>query len=430
MSTLSRLSVIGLAAFLGACTIEDTERPDLTGPSGFALRITLQAIPDSILQDGASQAVINIEATGVDGRPVRGLVLRVDQVVDGQLFDFGTVSAKTVVTGDDGRARVIFTAPPRDASGFPHIVQIFVTPVSNDFGGETPRSVNIQLVPVGIILPPNAVPVARFTASDNAPEVFETVSFDASGSTDGTDANGNGIRCGTACTYEWDFGDGSTATGIFATHAYRSPGNYQVRLTVTDARGASNTVAATISVASAGPPTGAFTFSPAEPGVGQPVFFNASTVRAATGRQIVSYSWNFGDGTTGTGVTTSHSYSAPGTYRVTLTVVDDAGTRTTIGPQEVEVGTTEAGLGASLIVTPNPGTTNDTFVFDASASGGTSRIVSYRFIFGDGTPDDTRTTPVTTHRYTTPGTYIAEVVVTDSTGRTARQTQTVRVNAP
>src|ERR671912_2911029 len=105
MSTFLKISVIGLTAVLGACTIQDTPAPDLTGPSGYVLRITLQAIPDSILQDGASQSVINVEATGPDGRPVRGLVLRVDQVVDGLQFDFGTLSAKTIVTGDDGRAR-------------------------------------------------------------------------------------------------------------------------------------------------------------------------------------------------------------------------------------------------------------------------------------------------------------------------------------
>ncbi len=40
---------------------------------------------------------------------------------------------------------------------------------------------------------------------------------------------------------------------------------------------------------------------------------------------IVSYAWDFGDGTTGTGETTTHIYTDPGTYTVTLTVRDAAG---------------------------------------------------------------------------------------------------------
>jgi hypothetical protein len=40
---------------------------------------------------------------------------------------------------------------------------------------------------------------------------------------------------------------------------------------------------------------------------------------------IVSYEWDFGDGTTGIGKTVNHIYEKPGTYKVTLTVKDAAG---------------------------------------------------------------------------------------------------------
>jgi len=57
--------------------------------------------------------------------------------------------------------------------------------------------------------------------------------------------------------------------------------------------------------------------------VGETVIFDASGSTVDT--DIVSYEWDFGDGTTGTGVITTHTYMTPGTYKVTLTVKDAAG---------------------------------------------------------------------------------------------------------
>lgn len=72
-------------------------------------------------------------------------------------------------------------------------------------------------------------------------------------------------------------------------------------------------------------PTARFTFSPAAPAVGESITFDASASQAGSGRQIVSYEWDFGDGNTDTGVITVYEYAAPGTYTVKLTVTDDKG---------------------------------------------------------------------------------------------------------
>ena len=77
------------------------------------------------------------------------------------------------------------------------------------------------------------------------------------------------------------------------------------------------------------PTVAAFTFSPVTPEVLQVVNFNASTSMPGTNRHIVSYSWDFGDGESKTGVTTTHDYVISGVYLVTLTVVDDAGQKAT-----------------------------------------------------------------------------------------------------
>ncbi len=427
MSRLKILFIPVLLAVTAGCTVSETEAPPLMGPSELALRIALQALPDSILQDGFSQTVINIDASGVDGRPVRGLPLRVEIIFQGETQDFGTLSAKTVVTGDDGRARVIYTAPPRPAEpvDFFTTVTIFVTPIGNDHRGEIQRTVDIRLVPPGVILPPNSAPTAQFTFQPLNPLAFDTVTFDASASTD-PDLGG---PCLSACTYSWDFGDGTTGTGIFATHVYRRIGTFQVRLTVTDQRGAFSQTAQSLTVGPTTPPTATFSFSPTSPAINQTIFFTAEASRAVPGRRIVSYDWNFGTGRNGTGVTTSKAYDAPGTYPVTLTVTDDVGEQGT-NTQNVPIsipGGNEV-LTARLTVSPGTGNTGTNFFLDASGSTrGPSPIVEYRFTFGDTTPDVVGASPTTTHRYSTSGNYVARVTIRDSAGRTATTTTNVTV---
>jgi PKD repeat protein len=90
----------------------------------------------------------------------------------------------------------------------------------------------------------------------------------------------------------------------------------------------STTTTSTIPLAT----TASFTFSPLTPEVNQLVFFNASGSRPGTGRRIVNYLWDFGDGIKKSGldrIETTHDFFPVGIYLVTLTVVDDAGTMAT-----------------------------------------------------------------------------------------------------
>lgn len=100
--------------------------------------------------------------------------------------------------------------------------------------------------------------------------------------------------------------------------------------------------------------------------------FDASSSSAQPG---ATYSWNFGDATTGSGVTTSHAYAAAGSYTVTLTVTDANGTSSTTS--SVTVSNTPPAPVASFTKTCS----GLTCTFDASA---TTNATSYSWTFGDG----------------------------------------------
>ncbi len=157
---------------------------------------------------------------------------------------------------------------------------------------------------------PPAPPVAAFTSTTEG----LTASVDG---TTSSDANG------PIAAYSWDFGDGGTGTGVTAQHTYAATGTYNVRLTVTDNTGNTNSVVRPVSV-TAPPanvaPTASFTKSAAD----LTATFDAAGSTDTDGT-ITGYAWNFGDGATGTGVTASHTYATAGTYTATLTVTDDDG---------------------------------------------------------------------------------------------------------
>jgi len=162
---------------------------------------------------------------------------------------------------------------------------------------------------------------ASFTDSATAPvQTGETISFDASAS-----------HAPVAIkTYEWNWGDNSqptVGTSATATHAYTSTGglptkSFTVTLKVTDENGNTDTTTQTVEVQDR-KPLAAFSL-PASLTAGMAATFDGSSSSDPDGT-IVSYSWNFGDGTpTVGGATPEHTYTTAGEYTVELTVTDDA----------------------------------------------------------------------------------------------------------
>jgi large repetitive protein len=422
MRNLLRFVGVLSLSVLGACTVKHTEIPPLAGPSELALGLTLQAVPDSILQDGGSQSVIMVEAHGPNNSPIRALPLRAEIWVNGIVQDFGSLSSKSFVTGDDGRARIVYTAPmPSSLSQKSSVVSVAVIPIGGDFSGETYRHVDIRLVPQGVIGPSNPGLAAAFTMAPNPATAFSAVNFDGSTTTDG------GVRCGAACSYSWNFGDGSNGSGLTVTHEFRAVGTFLVSLTVTDSRGATAVTSQSLTVGAGTPPTAAFKFSPTAPAVSTEIFFSAEESKAAPGRRIVSYAWTFGDGSGGSNVTANKRYDVAGSYVVILTVTDDAEQKTTV-QQTVTVGGAGTGPVADLVISPTTAITVGTSVFfDGTASKGPSPIVNWEFNYGDGSIENSAVGRQS-HVYAAAKTYNVRLTVTDSQGRKATKDVTVKVD--
>jgi PKD repeat protein len=117
-------------------------------------------------------------------------------------------------------------------------------------------------------------------------------------------------------TYAWDFGDGVGTSNISnPLYTYDAPGAYEVCLTVTDECG-STQLCQTIQVQCPAPQA-AFNFATNQLNVS---FLDNSNIQAD------SWAWDFGDGATSADQNPQHSYAAPGTYQVCLTITGTCGT--------------------------------------------------------------------------------------------------------
>jgi chitodextrinase len=313
-------AVMAIVAGAAACTVHKQESPDLTGPSELGTAITVQVSPDVLAQDGASQSIVTIIARDANGQPIRNLPLRAEITVNGVITDFGSLSARNVVTDANGRASLVYTAPPAPAVSVDNgtMVAIQVVPTGTDFGNAVARLASIRLVPPNVVTPPDNLR-PDFVFSPGAPAEGASVLFDASTS---ASASQNPIA-----SYTWNFGDGDTATGRTVNHTFDNAGNYTVRLTITDSVGRTGSVSKQVSVSGAAKPTADFVFSPNPAQLRQPVHFNASGSTPPAGRRIISYNWDFGDGqqVSVPAALVDHVFQLARTYVVTLTVTDDQG---------------------------------------------------------------------------------------------------------
>ncbi len=395
------LLVVVVAA---ACSLENQERPALSGPSELGLSISMTATPDQLPRDGSSQSVVTLTARDPQGRPVAGQRLTLSLPVNSPTG--ATLSATDVVTNEGGQVSVAVTAP---AAGSLGNIAILAVPFGTDSNNASTRTIAITALPLN-----NTVPVPSFIFTPNGPEVGQVVTFDASGTQD------EGRSCTDQCTFVWDFGTEGTATGRIVTHTFQAGGTIVVTLKVTDSANSVGVSERTISIVAPGPATVAFTVAPLSPIAGQTATFTSVTTPAANHR-IVSFVWTWGDGasSTATASTIQHVYDQAGTYPVTLAVRDDLGQSASVTNGVI------VGSGLTAVLTKSPATVavGQTGFFDGSGSTSSTgtKIVTYLFDFGDGNSQSSSSSTAK-HEYALAGSYIAKLTITDDKGRTASTT--------
>jgi PKD repeat protein len=222
----------------------------------------------------------------------------------------------------------------------------------------------------------------------------------------------------TPYVYDWTFGDGGTSNVASPSHVYASNGTFEANLTLNDSGGGSAVAHTTLTVLPALLATAAANVTSTD--VGQPIAFTGS----ATGGSgtYSTYAWSFGDGSTASTASATHTFATPGTYHAVLNVTDSLGFWTT---SSYTVLVNPSLAGAAISASPSSPSAGTTVTFGEVPTGGTTPY-SYAWNFGDGS---TGTGAAPTHSYSSSGTYTVTVTVSDARGGKATETVTVSVSA-
>lgn len=240
-------------------------------------------------------------------------------------------------------------------------------------------------------------------------------------------------------TINWDFGDGSkqsnlpVAQGQTVAHTFVNNGTFQVTVhlfgprDLASGRGPERIGTGMLPVGVLGsnaPPIVDFILQEVRDDLDQVVplarRFDAGGSRDADGT-IVSFDWDFGDGSSGTGSNVEHTYAMSGRYVIRLTVTDDRGAQSTST--------------RTLLMNSKP-TAQFTFSIDSGnalrvnfdgrgSSDSDGTLTNFSWDFGDGSAAVTGS--VVSHLYTVPDDYTVVLTVTDDFGEIATRSQLVDV---
>ena len=259
------VAALCVALAMGACGLDKQKIPDLGGPSELSIAIKLTVTPDVLTADGFSTSLVQVQVFDQNGQIVVGRsVLLALSDANRQFVDLGTLytptgsllraAEATVVTGADGIATAIYTAPARTDFTANGRVTIEARLVGTDFNGAVYHFAAIELKSAEPkLFPPTAdkPPICNFVVE--APQGSTTCSGPTTCSVKvntgvlfqdaSTDTDGFIVR------YDWYFGDGSgNEDSPDTNHVFRTTGTFTVTHRVTDNTGLATACTAAITV--------------------------------------------------------------------------------------------------------------------------------------------------------------------------------------
>ena len=301
-------------------TLKVTDNNGLTGNVTHTVSVqpsvaaTLRVIPDhlqvsvQIGQNATAQFLVGETLNRSDLLGVNFKAFDLSKTFENQIISSGNVTFNrngiNVTKGTYTNVTATFQAPSDSSLGW---YSGNITATSTNGGNST---IFADLFVYG-------PPVANFTWNPLTPKVGEVATFDAASSIPSG---------GSIVDYEWNFGDGHTASGQTTVHTYTTATIYTVTLNVTDSNGLWNTTQEQVQVVQPHGPKAEFTVVPETASIGQLVKFDATSSQpgwnGTNQMPITKYSWDFGDGnnTNTTAPIISHSFSSSGIYYPTLTV--------------------------------------------------------------------------------------------------------------
>ncbi|MEZ5244666.1 MAG: PKD domain-containing protein [Acidimicrobiales bacterium] len=293
---------------------------------------------------------------------------RSDGEIDRWRWDFG--DGESATTPDASHS---WSAPGR------YTVRLTV---ANDQGSDR-ASVVIEVVD-GL-----QAPRAVVTASTTRAALGEAVRFSGSSTT-------------SPAAYTWNFGDGRTSNGADVVHVFLATGTYTVTLTAQNAAGRSTAEVTVVVSPPTLAPTAVIGTLPSVIEVGDPVSLSSLSTNSPDTEQ-----WTFGDGATASGANVTHTWTSEGTYLLTLTATNIAGSNSVTETIEV-VAELPPPVARIADFDPTPWVGEATEFLSASLD-----ATSWRWDFGDGSTS-TATNPL--HTYTSPGQKTVTLTVTNRNG--------------